>query len=115
MKLENLNKNLNLYKDAILEKCKEAECKTAEDIMDTLCFSFSDIIVDFIEDNKDEECFKNEINSYKYNGNREKYIENVLCIWQNELPFAYKEPKVFFKTIWRSIMVDDFEVFMMRK
>lgn len=99
MKLENLNKNLNLYKDAILEKCKEANCKTLDDMMDTVCFSFSDIVADFIVDNKEEDCFREQINSLKYNGNKEKYIDNVIFAWRNEFPFTYKEPQIFFKLL----------------
>ena len=99
MKLRNLNKNLNLYKDAILEKCKEADCKTLDDIMDTICFSFSDIVVDFVLDNKEEDCFREQINSLKYNGNEEEYIDNVILAWRNEYPFSCKEPQIFFKLL----------------
>lgn len=100
MKLDNLRNNLKKYERDIMSKSKEIkDFNTEEDLMDTLCFSFSDIVVDFILDNKKEDCFNKEINNEKYLGNIDKYIENVLYDWKTELPFSNMNPVEFFDTL----------------
>ena len=100
MKLDNLRNDLKKYERDIINKSKEIkDFNTAEDLMDTLCFSFSDIVVDFILENKKEECFNKEINSEKYLRNIDKYIENVLYNWKSELPFSNMNPIEFFDVL----------------
>lgn len=100
MKLEGLKNDLAKFRKEILDKHLELNLeKNTDNLMDTLCFSFSSIIADFIEENKDEECFYNQINGYEYLGNVDKYIDSVIYYWKTELPFSVGEPMEFFSTL----------------
>lgn len=109
MKLEKLKNDLKNYKKDILDKNIEITSledikswsteKWTEELMNTLCFSFSGVIEDFICENKEENCFKSEIENSKFNGNIEKYVDYVVDGWKIELPFSYREPEEFFNAL----------------
>lgn len=67
-----------------------------ETVMDNVCHSNANILVDYIMDNKDNGEFASAINSDKYNGDVDKYIDAVLYNWRNVAPFDTFEPMRFF-------------------
>lgn len=107
MRLERLRKNLNACKMDIISKYSELgeidnilnqeDSKWAYGFMDTLCFSFSDILSDFIVDNKKEEPFKTIIKNNK--DIEDDYIERVIVDWTAELPFCRMQPVEFFEEL----------------
>lgn len=109
MKLEKLKKDLENYKEDILTKNIESfsldvikvwsQEKWTEELMNTLSFSFADILESFIEENKEDSYFKEVIDNAKFCGDTEKYINYVCDSWKTEAPFANKEPKEFFKVL----------------
>lgn len=109
MKLEKLKKDLANYKEDILTKNIESFSlevikvwspeKWSEELMNTLSFSFANILESFIEENKEDRCFKEVINNDKFCGNTEKYINYICDSWKTECPFSNKEPKEFFQVL----------------
>lgn len=109
MKLEKLKKDLENYKEDILTRNIEAFSlevikvwsleKWTEELMNTLSFSFSDILESFVEENKEESCFKEIIDNGKFCGDTEKYINYIGGSWKREYPFSNKEPKEFFQVL----------------
>lgn len=109
MKLEKLKKDLENYKEDILTRNIEAFSlevikvwsleKWTEELMNTLSFSFTDVLESFVEENKEESCFKEIIDNGKFYGDTEKYINYVCDSWKREYPFSNREPKEFFQVL----------------
>lgn len=109
MKIEQLKEDLKNYKEDILTKNIEMFSlenikawdleKWKEELTHTIFFSFSSVISSFIEENTNEECFKQVIDSSKYNGDVDKYIEDVVFSVELQSPFSSGKPIEFFDVL----------------
>lgn len=92
-----LNKIMSTYDVEVIKTWNVDKLNT--ELIDTLCFSFLDIIAHCIEENAEESCFKDVIKSDRFSGNVDMYIEHVAYSGSEELPFSNKEPYQLFEVL----------------
>lgn len=96
-KIENINGILDKLLDSFDEKVlKDFDSdRLNKELIDVLCFSYSSILANFIEDNK----FYFNKYAYDYCLNFNKYIDKVIVSYAKISPFVDKEPTEFFNLL----------------
>lgn len=96
-KIENINGILDKLLDSFDEETlkKFSIDRLNKELIDVLCFSYSSILTNFIEDNKFY------FNKYAYDHclNFDKYIDKVIVSYAKISPFIDKEPTEFFNLL----------------